>query len=165
MTSEPENDTYCCAECAGASTEELDKRLMDNIIKNGHQVNFIFPRPGDEGHQFWYSVGRSMKDRPELLITGPIQPEVGHWIINEAAKMDDTEPLQPGQEIPADTLLGGYPVRIVAVDPREAEMYDAIRCFGEDITALQIVWPDMDGRFPGEEGFLFDEHQPVFEVA
>ena len=157
-------------ECGAHVSEHVDKldaiakRTMENIIKYGHEVRFIFPTDEDpDGCQFWYSVGRSLKYQPEFLITGPLGPTVGQWIVNQAAKLYDEAPFAAGDELPADTLLDGFPVRIIKVtDPEEAEMFGATEHFS-DVTALQIVWPDANGKFPGEPGYKYDDDvQPLY---
>lgn len=159
----------CEHECDSCThgPEEAAKKTMEQIIEYGHQVRFIFPDPdSDEPYQFWYTVGRSLKERPELLLTGPLPPKVGQFILNEAAALDDQSPLVPGQEVAADTLLANYPCRIIAVgDMAEAEMFGALE-LDSDATALQIVWPDMKGRFPGERGYEYPKSaQPLFGVG
>lgn len=154
-----------CGEHVSAHFDKHDaiaKRTMETIIKHGHEVRFIFPNSSN-GYRFWYSVGRSLNYLPEFLLTGPLAPGVGHWIINEAAKLYDKEPFGAGDELPSGTLLEGYPVRIVKVDnPERAEMFGATDHFS-DVTALQIVWPDMNGYFPGESGYEYDDKvQPIF---
>lgn len=164
-------DFPTCSECGDHVSSHadkmnaLEKKMMDDIIEFGHQVIFVFPTPNDPGHTFWYSVGRTVKDRPELLITGPLNQQVGQWMINEAAKIDDEYPLQAGQEIPAGALLDGYPVRVVKAEPTDAEMFSATSAFGEDdVTALQLVWPDKQGNFPGDPDYDERFVQPLFPV-
>lgn len=159
----PETDHLCltCDRHISVHPDKYDylsKKTMDDIIAHGHQVRWVF----GEGPDFGYTIGRSVKDRPELLITGPLDPRVGQWVLNEAAAMDEKEPLYAGQEIPANELLNEHPVRIVEVkDLEAAEMFGVTEHFS-DATALQIIWPDMEGRFPGDEGFAFADAQPVF---
>lgn len=171
----PGTDNMClrCDEHLSKHPDKHDyiaKKQMDDIIAKGHQVMCIFPTEesiaeGGASHYFFYTVGRTVKERPELLLTGPLDNRVAGWVLNEAARMDDTEPFTPGMEIPANVLLNQYPVRIVEANPEAAEMNQALDLFGDDVTALQIIWPDMEGRFPGEPDFAFEDDEPVFGVA
>lgn len=147
----------------------LTKTSMETIIEHGHQVIGVFA-PGDEtGDEddfvpFSYTVGRSMKDRPELLITGPLPIGMQGVILNDLAAYDDEHLLRPGTDLAPNTILRGMPVRIVAADPVAAEMNQALHLFGDDITALQMLWPDKHGRLPGDPGFEIPEGvQPTFE--
>lgn len=123
---------------------------MDTILEHGHQV-VVVRDPDDIDSPFAYTVGRAVKDRPELLLTGPVPPT----ILNDLAKYDDGQPLSGGDVLLADTILTGYPVRIEVADPMAASMFQAIRLFGDDVTALQMLWPDPQGLFPGEDGYAY----------
>lgn len=159
---EPESD-HLCSECGEHLSvhpdkmEFLAKRQMDVIIEHGHQIMNIF---GDEDPDFSYTVGRTVKDRPELVITGDLHPDQRATILNEVAAWDDEHPLEPGL-IQPDGF--GVALKIVAVDPSEAEMNIAVANFGDDVVALQVIWPDDQSRFPGDPGYAYgDAFQPVF---
>lgn len=143
--------------------EYLKKREMETIIEYGHQVRYVFPGPDDDSTAFAYSMGRSVKDRPEILVTGQLPHKVMHYIVNRVADLDDERELSAGMELAAGEVLEGYPVRLVQVsDLEEAEMFGVTSNFGtDDTSALQVVWPDLEGRFPDEEGFTFE--QPIFD--
>jgi hypothetical protein len=144
--------------------DDFVKHSMDTIIKSGHQVLYVFPDSPDQV-AFAYTVGRSVKDRPELLMTGPMVAAIMTNILNDVAEYDDSQPINAGDLLPADTVLVDYPARVVAVDPREAQMFQAINFFGEDLNALQILWPDAEGRFPGDPGCTIDEtFQPRYPL-
>ena len=149
------------AECLGCSQgmEAVHKKLMDTIIERGHAVASI--HGSEDGPPFSYTVGRTLKGRPELFITGPIDARIQMAILNDAVRVDEETPLKPGQE--RDGLLQRFSTRIVEIDPQAASMFVARNFFGDDVRALQIVWPDPDGRFPGDPRFSFPaDHQPVF---
>lgn len=145
--------------------DAIEKRTMENIIEYGQQVNFIFPRTEGDGAQFWYSVGRSLHYQPEFLLTGPLPQPVGHFIVNQAARLYDESPFQGGDELPPDTLLANFPVRIIEADPIAAHLLQATSWF-DDVRALQIVWPDAAGYFPGEGAYAYGpEVQPLYPKA
>lgn len=143
----------------------LDQKTIDTILEYGHQVIYVSPRQGEEGTPFAYTVGRAIKDQPELLMTGSIAPGVMGQILNDAVRMHDegTHVLCDGYEYPPHTLFqNGFKARVVAVDPRASEMFQAINIMGDDVEALQIVWPDIHGCFPDEPGYsLPAEAQPI----
>jgi hypothetical protein len=160
---EPDSDMDCltCGRHVAVHPDKLEflkKHEMDTIIEHGHQVRAVF---GGEAF-FAYSIGRTVRDRPEILVTGPLPPNVAHWVVNRVAELDDQSPLQPGQEL--DTVLEGYRVRLVAVrDLDEAQMFGVTNNFGtEDTSALQVVWPDSDGHFPDDPEYDITLAQPVF---
>lgn len=139
--------------------DAFDEETARVIREYGHQVVGVFPTEGDDGAPFAYTVGRTLSGRPELLITGPLRPDIACAILNYAAEVDDGTPLEPGDR---DDILVGYTARIVEVDPWASQMFQAVRLFGEEVRALQLVWPDPGGRFPWDEGWAYErDAQPV----
>lgn len=133
------------------------------ILEYGHQVMYIFPTDEEPGHVFGYTVGRSLWGKPEILMTGPLPMEVMHRLINDAADLQDEGKLEPGTT--NDELIQGFGAKIIAVtDPAEAQMFQALYEFPDQkVTAVQILWPDPHGRFPGEPGCEYGpDVQPMF---
>lgn len=162
--------TYCQEPCGlhvSRHPDKMDflaKRQMEAIIEQGHQVTVVFPSDSD-GYPFAYSVGRCVAGRPELLVTGWLGAEMLGYIVNRVADIDNERVEQGWPDIKdGDQLvdvLDGFPVKIMEVaDLRLAQMYGVASNFGDDVPALQIVWPDSEGRFPGDEGCTLN--QPVY---
>lgn len=155
-----------CAECGQHVSRHPDKmdflakQTMERIAKYGHEVRTVFPNEGDEGTCFAYSIGRAAFDRPELLIYGNLPPTTMGYIINQVAALDDGS-LCAGREL--DEVIQQYRVRLVDVhDLEEAEMFGVTDHFS-DATALQILWPDPEGNFPGDADYDADKYvQPTF---
>jgi hypothetical protein len=142
--------------------DPIDQATFDKILQYGHQVTYV--GTGEESPPFAYTVGRAMKDRPELLIVGLAQ-RVAQQLLNDLADRDDAEPLEVGPEgLEIRDLIAGYPAILLPADPVAAEMNLALRFFGsEKVSALQVVWPDREGRFPWAEGYEYDpDVQPTF---
>lgn len=101
---------------------------------------------------FAYTVGLTEYGHPELLMRGlPFKTMQG--LLNDLAQpvKEHGRRYQPGERVPEiirdyDVLLHG------PIDPRDGELFQAIYLYGQ-IDALQVLWPDRDGRFPGEAGF------------
>ncbi|KQY61820.1 DUF4262 domain-containing protein [Nocardioides sp. Root140] len=124
--------------------------LFANIRDHGHQVQVVFG-----GVPFAYSIGRILKGRPEIFVTGPVEPQLLGMLVNAAAAYDDDceLPFSPvAVTLPAGSLLAQAPARVVAVDPHAAEMFAAINFAGFTVPALQIILPDPNMKFPGEPG-------------
>lgn len=132
---------------------ELQQQAVANILEYGCQVNCVFPDEGGEGTTFHYTEGRALFEAPDLLIVG-MPPQVGHAILNEAVRLQSAGEiaLADGVEIPPDVLLAKYPCRVIRCDPEASEMYGAMNFSDKEIEAYQLVWPDPEGRFPGEPG-------------
>lgn len=159
----PDTDNDCL-ECGGHLSRHPDKfeylrRRRDEVIaEHGHQVQIVFPTT-QEGTPFAYSIGRTAKGRPELLVTGLLHPDDLGYIVNEVAGIDDEKPLEVGDLL--DKVLAGYDVKIVQVrDLREAGMTGVINRF-DGASALQILWPDEKGIFPDDADYD-NATQPVF---
>lgn len=143
---------------------EVAAAMEDRILSQGHQVMCIFPVDDDEGHYFWYTVGRSLMGQPELLLTGPLPNNVAGHIVNEAVRMVDEEgfDLKDGAEFPPNTLLNGFSMRVIECDPRAGEMFAALDMGGDTMRAFQLIWPDDAGHFPDDPAFDTRFNQPLF---
>lgn len=161
-----DSDEYTSPPGTEARRREFIGKMEQKILAHGHQVMFIFPTAESTGAQFWYSVGRAMIGKPDLLVTGLLPQEVGQHIINEACRMIDEEGivLGEGYEFAPDTLISNYPMRVVEADPVESEMTMA-RMVGGDITAYQLLWPDNEGKYPDEQGYDEKFTQPIYAKA
>lgn len=150
--------SHCdCSVCqSGLPTEEAIQRVMSSILDHideiGHSVMGVF---GDETEPaFAYTIGLLRQDRPELVVVG-VDPRIGHGILNSAAALD--QPLEVGREY--DKVVVGYKVRIAEPSPEVIEAmtlsqsYNAQFGEGTPFRALQIVWPDPQGRYPGDPGY------------
>lgn len=123
-----------------------------------HAVIGVFPTEEYPCTPFAYTVGRET----ELLMAGPIPIQVMGRLLNDLADLEDEEglTLEAGQRVPG-ILAGELHLALVEVrDMREAEMFQST-----GTRALQAVWPDKDGRFPWDEGYLHGDLQPVFGDA
>lgn len=148
-----------CEVCEGkTSIEELHKKMVDTIMEKGHQVIGV----PDGKPQFAYSIGRGLFDKPEFVVRGALSVELMMHMINAACRLqDDGEVVKDGHIFEPEKILGGFPVKVVKVDPKKSEMFQAINLFGEDIEALQLVWPDKQGNWPDEPAYDSRFAQPI----
>ncbi|TQS42838.1 DUF4262 domain-containing protein [Cryptosporangium phraense] len=110
---------------------------------------------GGDPQPFAYTVGLTAYGYPELVIAG-LPVAVAHALLNEMAGRVVTraEPFAAGDQI--TDLLDGYAVVIVE-GPATDQLHPgaAVGRYGPEAVQLQqIVWPDRDGRFPWDEGYL-----------
>jgi hypothetical protein len=143
---------------------ELDARTHELILEHGHQITGVIPEEGKPG--FFYTVGRSVFDRPELLLTGNLPSRQAMNILNSIAFMENEDKI-----VIAD-LADGEPVRLegfgcdlrfVPVNAYECEMFGATRLAADpDIEAYQVIWPDAAGLWPEDEDYAYGpDAQPV----
>lgn len=121
---------------------------------------------GDEtARPFSYSIGLSGRDLPDIVVVG-LAGVTGHTLIHELLELD--QPLELGREY--HKVARDLPVRLVEPLPGVMEEMHQSRAFHEAVhpdkpwRALQLLWPDPSGKFPGEEGWD-SKFQQTIEVA
>ena len=149
-----------------ARTDDMspaEQKILDDVENVGLHV--ITVPEDDVGPGFAFSIGLwENYEQPEVVVFG-LPPEVAIELINGVADdVDDGKRFAHGQQ--AEGLLQHYPVRFLAV-PREryAEFLGTASWAyeGDDFPAVQLVWPDKQGRWPWDPGVRdgFREMQPV----
>ena len=103
----------------------------------------------DSQPPFSYTAGLwRLSDHPELIVTG-LPAETAKWLLDRAVAMvRDGKPLKTGVTVPG--LIGKHSAAIRDVELSQlpqlafaADLYQGVL-----FTAVQIVWPDRDGRYP-----------------
>lgn len=131
----------------------------------------------DEGPGFAYTVGLHARfGHPELICFG-LRPEVMHAMLNDCgARVRAGEHFTAG--VSAEGVLEGFAVRFHEVRAKESfrehmgyanwfygrKAGGVSRLLGRNrFPLLQLLWPDPEGRFPGEPGAssAMDWQQPV----
>lgn len=131
-------------------------RIQALIEEHGWAVQGVLPTADDPDPGFGYTVGLTLKGLPEIIIFG-LSAELMHSTLNQVAfHMVDHGPHHAGQVI--DYLFGGgYDPIAVQVDPEhfdEEYLTVAGRMYGDlNLSALQLVIPDKEHRFPWDDGF------------
>lgn len=139
-------------------------RLAEQVDRQGHVVVTTGTAPGETPYA--YTVGRSALGRPELLVTGLQDANVATTLLNALAEYDDVTPLNGGEVIQPDQVVSSHSSTVVAADPVTANMKAAslfADARGLEVTALQLLWPDVHGNLPGTE--LYDDestNQPIY---
>lgn len=147
----------------GPKTMDGMLELIDQLIEErGHIVQLI---QGDEDHlPFGYTVGLHDAGWPEIVIIGT-HPESSQAILN--AIVTD---LRKREVRPADGMMisgiAEFPLRLQAPKgPTDAwimvaKMRAKQSAAKSEVEVLQLLWPDDNGKFPGQEGCLLPEsHQ------
>lgn len=126
--------------------------VRENIAKFGWHVVLV---PEDaEGPGFAYSIGMTPTfGHPEFVVIG-LKLEFMHTMINTLGTMVRGG-RRFGTDDRVDEVLRGYPVRLGMVDRiYYADYFGYGQTYqgGPGFEVLQCVWPDMEGRFPGDPG-------------
>lgn len=155
--------------------EERDERIkqvlltvLDNVERVGWHATGVFPSVNDPpGTMSWmYTTGLAKSQGHPDLILFNLPPDVGHGVLASAVDVIVSgTPLWPGEDI-GDVLVG-YPVRTVEVPAEAAAEHMGMTSWFHDhepFTAVQIVCPDKDGRFPWDAGYAGYEQPVLGEV-
>lgn len=143
--------------------DEDDVRMLENIRVLGWGAIHV---EGDaDGPGFSFSVGfYHTWQHPEMLIMG-LDVEKAHAILALAAEEVEGGRRYLGGEL-SDDFLKGYACRLHQI-PRESYPdylgYARWLYSGDDFPALQILWPDRAGRFPGEDDFAMAANQHLVQ--
>lgn len=137
----------------------LNGKIHDNIEQYGWATMGVGGGVDEEGHggPFSYSQGLMLLGHPDIFITG-LHPRTAHGFISmiyESVKAGNR--YEPGVDY--TDLAEGFPARFRRVDPFwvHEHMTATWIYYGEfhpQITteALQLVYPDAQGRWPWEAG-------------
>lgn len=146
------------------SLTPTERAILDEIEAAGVHVVHVGGDDGDDlEYSFsvglWHSFGQ-----PEVIVFG-LEAEVAEDLIQTL-----TDECDAGKHFLADSkhdgLVHGFPVRFLAVPKGHYREYlgEAVWANeGDDFPAVQLVWPDKQGRWPWEPGVRegFSEGQPV----
>ncbi|MTD13624.1 DUF4262 domain-containing protein [Nakamurella sp. YIM 132087] len=101
-------------------------------------------------HPFSYSIGLTAMGHPEFLLRGWRKKDAGVTLINEfGARVQAGESFRHGQVVESRTA--GAPVVFLEVID-DADMVASGQVYPE-FSALQVVWPDWQGRYPWDKGY------------
>jgi hypothetical protein len=139
--------------------DDIERAVVDDIARFGwHGVSRF---PGESQPDHYYTVGlQETFGHPEILIVG-LAGDVPHGMARAAV-----DAIKDGVTFSAstrsDAILEGYDVAYASVSPSAANGWLPLAAwYYEDRPwdVLQLLWPDRDGRFPGEDGYD-DERSP-----
>ncbi|HPG04863.1 MAG: DUF4262 domain-containing protein [Rhodoblastus sp.] len=140
---------------------QTQQRIDDLVEKGSWLVVFVGadkqttpPTPG-----FSYTVGLTEHGLPELVIAA-LPPDVAHGTLNQiGALMRKNGPFKNG-DISYEVLQGNFRVAFVDLPGGALPIANA-RYGADDYHALQVFWPDPNGRLPWEP----DIQQRLFGVG
>lgn len=134
-------------------------RIQALIEQHGWAVQGVFGTEDDPAIPFGYTVGLTLKDLPEVIIFG-LSPALTQSTLNTVAtRMIERGAHQAGELIDY-VFQGPYEPMAVDVDARylEQEYLTVVgRLYGDrNPSALQLVIPDKEQRFPWDDGYAMD---------
>lgn len=141
-----------CDVCTSRAIDDVRSRVEASIASHGHAVIGI---AGDAGNPFHsYTVGLSDVGWPELVVVG-LEEGQARTVINSVVASLRSRERRPVAGMVLDDAVN-VPLALHAVDPlrgptwtRVAADHHARSGFATTgYAVLQILWPDVDGRFP-----------------
>ena len=143
--------------------DPADQKVLDDVEKHGWHVVKVLPEGDFPG--FAYTVGLFKTfTHPEVLIYG-ISGDRAHRILNDLG-----DAIRAGHRFNAgqtdDTLLEGYSCTFRTIPPAQFREHLGFASWfyeGNEFPALQLVYPDRQGRWPWQAGVNegFRLNQPV----
>ena len=135
--------------------------VMDTIDEYGVMIQAVFSGEGQEpSPSFAYTVGLAAIGEPEIIVFG-LSPETSHHILNSMALPLGERAWQPG--ISHEVFGLDVPAYLLVVADSSEHLTVSNMLFGgaDPIPALQLVYPDKNGRWPWEPGCLVADSQPL----
>lgn len=120
-------------------------RARTIIAEHGWMIQGVFPTATSPGTPFAYTIGLTASGVSELVISG-LDANTAGSILNAAARRHLAEELRPGMVVEG---LASVPFVVVAAPFAEVGM--ARNMYGDRVGAVQLVWPDEGGAYPGDE--------------
>src|SRR5262249_22829314 len=140
-------------------------RIREIIESDGQYVQSVFA-DRDDRPSFAYTVGNAGRALPEFIVLGDDAGAFGQALDDLGRQQrDGTRRFKAGDVV----TLDGYnvPLRLGATCDFARSYYATLvsRYYRlSDFELLQVIWPDRQGRFPGEPGWRRARHvQPLLD--
>lgn len=139
--------------------EAMMAKIDADIERVGWSLISVFPTEDSGTDWYSYTIGLQVVplNHPELIIATLAQEQAHSVLYSAIEEIKAGVRFEPGQNYDK-VLAAPLQVRFRVVPPPRrplnvARAYYRERYNRHDFEALQLVWPDAEGRFPGDEGF------------
>jgi hypothetical protein len=140
--------------------DQEDAMVRDCVREHGCFLQYVFASPGPESTSFCYSTGLFGLGHPELIVFGLDQRSAAGMLNWCFARVKEGNDLMEGEILEFGDGRGRAHVEVFP-NPGDA-LFGANRFYQRPSTAsvpaYQLTW-DVDGAFPGESGYPYDEHR------
>lgn len=135
-------------------TNEYLDRIRGLVDQYGWAIQSVFPDEADQDPGFAYTAGLSLHGHAEIIVSG-LPPSTGQMLLNDLAKRVRDSGDDLATNTPMDDVIENLSVILIPVtDPRKyisiADTLLQKKVAGAHAAAVQMVWPDPNGRFPWE---------------
>lgn len=156
------HDQQCtCEICKGTRWDTVDQQMLKGIEEQGFGVFSVGGDP--EYPSFAYTIGLSDRCLPQLLAIGISLRAAGaivhhlatDWVSGKLTNDSIDKRLEDYANLPVVLK----PINDPAVWGEYMVQMDRFRSTDNEVRVLQVVFPDMNGKFPWESGYV-DFGQP-----
>lgn len=137
--------------------------VKEHIAKFGQHLFGVFPTVFDDDKRaFMYTIGNADLGLPELLLVGQFDPEVCGIVLNmlgERMRAQGAALIEGDHDIGADAMPRIRRVTDIDAVRNEWTIQVGQHLGRQDYDVLQVMFCDIKGRYPGDEGVA-----PVFDV-
>jgi Domain of unknown function (DUF4262) len=156
-----------CEPGSGTTLDDGEQNVIDMVERRGWMVMNVQPQDRLPGWSFTIGLTHSF-GAPEFVMTG-MNHEALHASLNIVGEMAKRG-LAVESNIALTEVLDGYDVMLRPVEiPWHLSLFGWCRWFAQhdEPRFLQVVWPDLAGRFPGDVAFnpTINHLQPDLAVA
>jgi hypothetical protein len=105
------------------------------------------------------TVGLTARGLPELAVVGLAHDTGGSLLHEVATRLVAGAPIGDGEPVAGLVDVGADPCLDEPVRPEV--LLPAADLYGDAVVVRQLVWPDTQGRLPGDDGFAHADLQPL----
>lgn len=135
--------------------DQEHRRTADTIRQHGVAIEFVFGDAARRQPSFAYSIGLFGLGHPEVIVFGLSDRKAGAFI-NEVARR-----VRGGSDLVIGEIaeFAAWPHRVLVEEvPNPGEILFSANGFYDrppfaSVPALQLTYDDVDGRFPGQQGY------------
>ncbi|MEU6352233.1 DUF4262 domain-containing protein [Streptomyces sp. NPDC047072] len=136
-----------------SGSDSIQYKIREDVADQGWSWIWVFD-PDASRPPFAYSIGFTATfGHPEVVVVG--LPEDASVSVLQAVEAELAEGVRYQDGSSSDEILNGFPVRFQRV-PEELSSVNLVQASnfyaGKIPSALQLIWPDRDGNYPGGPG-------------
>lgn len=143
------------------------QRVRDLVAEHGWMIQGVFPTADSDDDEpgFAYTVGLAVFHHPEIIVFG-LSADVAEGVLNDIGRrVRDGETF--AQQAYERVFGDHYPAWFIHCAAEETERLLTVSAaiHGGPVDALQLVWPDVERRFPWDDGYAPPGPQPLLGEA
>lgn len=137
---------------------DFERWLVETVDRVGWAVLSVAPREGSDDVEEWFSytigLGKTF-GWPEIICFG-LGTETRKLMLNDAVDECRRRSLKPSPGTRLSEVLEGFDVMLAAGEQIADHYFGSAMWFNRDqgisrdVARLQLLWPDENGRFPGD---------------